>query len=191
MTDSVLLVRHTAVARYWTGRCYGASDVGLSRAGKADARRRAIEIAAWRPTQVIHSGLVRARTLAQQIATLADAPCFADPAWRERDFGTWEGRLWTAIYRETGNAMDGMIEAPGSFRPGGGETTLALAARTNVALRSLPPGRIVVVTHGGPIAAIRGSAAGVAAHQWATLVPALGEAVNIPEQGGGTPSLTT
>lgn len=179
MTDRTLLVRHTAVARRWAGRCYGHSDMGLSRVGQADARRRAIEIAKWHPTLIVHSDLSRTRMLAQRIAVLAGVPCIADQAWRERDFGTWEGRSWTSIYRDTGNAMDGMINTPTSFRPGGGETTAELATRALAALRALPKGRVVVVAHGGPIASIRGLRAEAAVDEWASLIPMPGEAVEL------------
>lgn len=153
--------------------------MGLSRVGQADARRRAIEIAEWRPTLIVHSDLIRTRMLAQRIAMLAGVPWIADQAWRERDFGTWEGRSWTSIYRDTGDAMDGMVNTPASFRPGGGETTVELAARALDALRALPKGRVVVVTHGGPIASIRGLRAEAAVHEWASLIPMLGEAVEL------------
>lgn len=177
MSAQILLVRHTEVARAWQGRCYGQSDMGLSRAGAAHARTLAPELAEWKPDLVLHSGLRRAQILADTIATLVGVAAIADPAWMERDFGSWEGRRWTAIYRETGNAMDGMIEAPNSFRPGNGETTMELAARANAALRKLPWQRVLVVTHGGPIAAIVGTLQAVAVQDWPGLVPAAGAMV--------------
>lgn len=141
MTATLLMVRHTEVARHWKGRCCGASDVGLSRAGAAHARSLASTIAAWCPDIVIHSNLRRTRILALQIAAIAKVEAIADANWRERDFGDWEGKSWLAIYRSTGNAMDGMITAPDSFRPGGGETTTELADRTLDAIARLtnPP----------------------------------------------------
>ncbi len=173
----ILLVRHTAVALRWRGRCYGRSDAGLSRTGAAEARRLAKELAAWKPDRIVHSGLIRTRLLATRIALATGVPATADAAWAERDFGTWERRRWTAIHRDTGDAMDGMIDAPDSFRPGGGETTTELADRVTTALVALPPGRTIVVTHGGPIAALRGTAAGLPPREWLALVPQPGQAV--------------
>jgi len=154
MANDITLVRHTEVARRWRGRCYGVSDVGLSRAGAAAIAPLAQELAALRPEWIIHSDLTRTRRLAIAVARSAGCTILADPAWRERDFGTWEGQSWNAIYRASGNAMDGMIEAPDKFRPGGGETTLELAVRVATALTGLPEGRGIVVTHGGPIASL-------------------------------------
>ena len=75
--------------------------------------------------------------------------------------------------------MDGMIDAPDVFRPGGGETTMALAARAMAALNDLPPGRVLVITHGGPIAAILGSRAGRPPRDWSALVPPTGGSVQL------------
>ena len=174
MARQVLLVRHTEVARAWKGRCYGQSDMGLSRAGAAHARELAGALAGWRPERVVHSGLRRAAILGESVAALAGVVPQADTAWQERDFGCWEGRSWASIYRETGSAMDGMIDDPDGFRPGGGETTTAFAARALTAFHGLPGERTMVITHGGPIAAIAGSLKGLPPRDWLALVPALG-----------------
>jgi broad specificity phosphatase PhoE len=179
MSDRITLVRHTEVARHWRGRCYGASDVGLSRAGAAAIGPLADELARSRPEWVIHSDLTRTRRPARALAQLAGCPIIAAPAWRERDFGTWEGQSWHAIYRATGNAMDGMIDAPDTFRPGGGETTYALAARVCAAAAVLPRGRGVVVTHGGPIAALIGLRQGLSPRDWSALVPSPGGCIDL------------
>lgn len=180
MADNITLVRHTEVARRWRGRCYGVTDVGLSRVGAAAISPLAQELAALRPDWVIHSDLTRTRRLAQAIARYAGCEISTAPKWRERDFGTWEGQSWHAIYRASGNAMDGMIEAPGTFRPGGGETTLELAERIMNAWRSLPAGSGVVITHGGPIAALLGQTRGLTPRAWLDLVPPVGTAVSVP-----------
>lgn len=179
MAAAVLLVRHCEVARAWQDRCYGQSDMGLSRAGSAQVRALAPQLARWTPDIVLHSGLRRAQRLAQSIAALSGRTASADPAWRERDFGRWEGRSWSAIYRETGNAMDGMIDDPAGFRPGGGETTMELAARSLDAMNGLPLRRVLVVTHGGPIAAILGTLSGAPVRDWPGLVPAPGGCVEL------------
>lgn len=179
MADDITLVRHTEVARRWRGRCYGVTDVGLSRAGAAAIGPLALELAACRPEWVIQSDLTRTRRLALAVARHAGCPILADPAWRERDFGTWEGQSWNAIYRASGNAMNGMIEAPGTFCPGGGETTLELAVRVATAMSSLPVGRGIVITHGGPIASLLGQERGLAPREWLSLVPSVGAKVSM------------
>jgi broad specificity phosphatase PhoE len=172
---TIILVRHTAVALAWRGRCYGQYDVPLSRAGKTEIAPLAAKLRRYGAERIIHSGLRRTRTLADAIG--ASAP---DPAWQERDFGDWEGQSWAAIYRSSGSAMDGMIEAPDTFRPGGGETTTELAARAVAAFARLrTTGTIIVITHGGPIAAILGTQAGLHPRDWLTLVPPYGGIVTV------------
>jgi broad specificity phosphatase PhoE len=178
MPEPVTLVRHTAIARRWRGRCYGTSDVGLSRAGAAAVHTLAANLAVQRPQWVVHSDLVRTRRLAAAVARLAACPLIADPRWRERDFSEWEGQSWNAIYRASGNAMDGMIDAPATFRPGiSGETTSELADRAREAWDALPSGIGIVVTHGGPIAALLGQDEGLPPRDWIALVPAMGTSV--------------
>jgi broad specificity phosphatase PhoE len=172
---TIILVRHTAVALVWRRRCYGRSDVPLSRAGKAAIGPLADALRGHRPDRIIHSGLTRTRALAESLGT-SDT----DPAWQERDFGSWEGQSWTAIYRATGAAMDGMIDTPDGFRPGGGETTTELAQRVMAAYAQLPTtGTTMIITHGGPIAAILGTRAGLHPRDWLPLVPAYGGVVTL------------
>ncbi len=171
------LVRHTAVAKAWAGRCYGRSDMGLSREGLAAARDLAPRLAAEHaPRVVLHSGLRRARLLAGRVAALAGAELAEDRRWAERDFAAWEGQRWDAIWRATGSAMDGMLDDPEGYRPGGGETTAELAARALAAWRGRPRGPCLVVTHGGPIAAVRMALDGKAWRDLPALIPAPGGA---------------
>ncbi len=171
-----VLLRHPEVALRWAGRCYGASDVPLGRTGRGRiaglvAALRLLDIEA-----VVHSDLARTRIPALAIARALGISVTADPDWRERSFGSWEGQSWHAIWRATGSAMDGMIDAPESFRPGEtGETTLELAARVCAAHARLPDERVLVVTHGGPIAALVGTGQGAPVRDWPALVPACGE----------------
>ena len=174
------LVRHTAVAARWLSRCYGRSDVALSGEGIAAARRRAHELAALDVEAVVTSPLRRARVLAGRIALLKSLPLVIEPRLAECDFGSWEGRAWDDIWRETGNAMDGMIHAPDTFRPGGGETTREMARRAYDWLDGLDrKANVIAVCHGGPIAAIRGRLDGAPVTEWLALIPAYGMATTI------------
>ena len=181
MSRQVLLVRHTEVAVRWANRCYGCTDVGLGRAGRQQAAALAAKFAEQPVTAVTHSGLKRAADLAQCLANLKGLVPRADPRWRERNFGTWESRSWHAIWKETGSAMDGMCTDPDRYRPGGGETTAELAARSIAAWDALPrEGLIVVVSHSGPIAAVRTMLAGVPTTQIASYRVGTGAIVVVP-----------
>lgn len=157
MARRLILVRHPPVAAAWAGRCYGQSDMGLSRAGQAMVPPLIDTLAALKPDGLVHSDMRRTRALALPLARRLGIAAQAAPLWRERHFGAWEGQTWNAIYRATGSMMDGMIDDPDRFRPGEtGETTGELIARIRSALALLPQARrIVVVSHGGPIAVAR------------------------------------
>jgi broad specificity phosphatase PhoE len=174
----LLLVRHTAVADAWRSRCYGATDVPLGEAGRSNAHVLAQELAVWRPSIVFSSPLRRARFLAALIARRTGARLQIDARLSERNFGAWEGRSWDDIYGETGDAMMGMLQAPDSFRPGGGETTAELRDRVLSWQCELPAGvSIVAVCHGGPIAAMLGTARELSPDRWADLIPPPGGSV--------------
>lgn len=162
----ILLIRHTEVAVKFRRRCYGRLDVGLSHAGRQRACDLASQLAQQPITAIIHSGWQRAAFLASRVALLRNLVPQADSRWRERDFGSWEGRSWHSIYQETGPAMDGLFTQPGAYRPGGGETTAELAERSIAAWRSLPDeGLVAVFSHSGPIAAVRTVLAGAPLHE--------------------------
>ena len=177
----VILIRHTAVAAHWKGRCYGRSDAGLSLEGRRHAATLAVEYAhglvADGAISIVSSPLRRARLLAARIARHAKLPLVLEPRLMECDFGTWEGQSWDAIWRASGNAMMGMILSPSTFRPGGsGETTHEVRDRAMAWLREQTGGETVAaICHGGPIAAIRGTLDGRSVSAWPGLVPGYGE----------------
>lgn len=175
----VLLVRHTEVARAWHGRCYGHSDMGLSRAG-ARAVRDLVDRWDTPVDAIVHSGSRRAATLAGWLGTRLGIAPTVDCDWRERDFGAWEGRSWQAIWRETGAAMDGMTTEPESFRPGGGETTRDLVDRAARAWSRVSEDKcVVVVAHGGPIAAIQLLQARASISRIAAFIPLPGSVTEV------------
>jgi broad specificity phosphatase PhoE len=178
MTRRIVLVRHPPVAAEFDGVCYGRSDVPLGVDGVRLAARLADSLAAEPTTHLYHSDLSRCAEVACRIGTLTGVTPQADPRLRERCFGEWEGRRWDDIHAETGDDMMGMVTAPHSWHPPGGETTFSLRDRVLSWFSELPPvGSVVAITHGGPIAALRGSLAGLPVAGWAELIPACGEVV--------------
>ena len=180
----VHLVRHTAVASHWAGRCYGQSDVGLSREGRDAARRLAPGIAVLGPRRLTVSPLRRARFLAGLVQRLVpEADIRIEGRLAECHFGAWEGRPWTEIFAESGDAMMGLVQAPETFRAGGdGETTFAMRDRAMDWLQEVASaqcGPVVAICHGGPIAAIRGTLSGTPVERWPELVPKTGEIVTV------------
>ena len=158
------------------------SDIGLSAEGIAAARILAREATGTfrEVTRLQASPLRRARFLGGLLSRRLGLPLETVPALRERDFGTWEGQSWDAIHAAEGDSMLGMIDAPLSFRPGGGETTDELAQRVTRWFREMESAQgVLVITHGGPTAALRGTLAGAPPRAWLPLIPGLGEAVEL------------
>ncbi len=172
MDRLVILLRHPEVAAQ--GRCYGITEVPWSQRG----HKQMIELTKrWgeeRFDAIFHSGLSRCSLVAQAIAQQhrVPVPVYEDHRLRERHFGVWEGRWWDDIYAETGDAMLGMIRDPQAWRPPGGETTFELRDRVWAWWNDLPSnGRWLVISHGGPIAALLGTLTRLPVEQWPRLIP--------------------
>ncbi len=180
----VLMVRHTAVADRYKGLCYGASDIELSPEGERHARECAAALAALKPTHLFHSGLKRARIMAEHLAGLSGTEPIEDARLAEMNFGSWELRSWDEIFAEAGHDMARLISEPDTFAPPGGETAHAVRDRVTAWRGALPElGRIVAISHGGPIGAMRGAEAGIPASGWPALVPSHGQQVRLRGSG--------
>ena len=176
----LLLVRHCDVEDRYRQVCYGRSDVGLSDAGHFRSQELARQLATEPITLVCHSGLARTRILAEALAGLLRLPAQECSSLRERDFGEWELRPWDALHTETGDAILGTIHEPATWRPPGGETTFEMRDRVLNWFKALPTtGVIAAVTHGGPIAALRGTIYGHSIFEWHTLIPKTGEVIEL------------
>ncbi|MBL6078236.1 histidine phosphatase family protein [Belnapia sp. T18] len=185
----LLLLRHTRVAGAWRPRCYGQSEAPLGAEGRAAAHRLAARIPA---ADALHaSPSRRAALLAGLVARRHALSIHWDRRLMERDFGHWEGQPWDAIWQAEGSAMDGMIDAPGRFRPGGGETTNELAARALAWLAGLPQGAsIIAVSHGGPIAALAGRLLALPVRDWFAWLPPEGSGLLIERRPAGPVRVT-
>lgn len=178
-TDSrLLLIRHPEVAAMYHGVCYGRSDVELSPTAQQACHEIAENVARWRVTSVIHSGLQRTWLLAECIGRRLGLRPTCEAALRERDFGSWEMRTWDDIYDDCGDEMSKMTSDPNNFRPGGGETTSEFSERVWRWSQAWNGGGITVaVAHGGTIAALLGRQRSLPVSQWPSLIPAYGEMV--------------
>jgi broad specificity phosphatase PhoE len=179
----LILVRHAAVAERYNGICYGRSDVPLGPIGEQQSDQLAGELAVFNDALVVHSGLQRARFLAERLAERLSCSALCCDALRERNFGAWELQSWDDIHAREGDQMLRMVSEPETYRPGGGETTAELQRRVVQWFDSLPAsGLIIAVTHGGPIAALVGTQRRLPVADWAALIPRCGQYVTISQQ---------
>jgi probable phosphoglycerate mutase len=146
------------------------SDPPLSASGAAEARALAAAIAGLdgagsalpgvgAVTRLVSSPQRRARETIALVAELAglDAEVVVEEGWREISFGEWEGlsiaevvERWPELSRRWFGATD--------VGPPGGESLDAFAARVRAQRErtvEANPGEVVlVVSHGGPVAAV-------------------------------------
>lgn len=151
MSDTtILLVRHGETDWNAERRVQGKSDRPLNETGLAQARALAAELAEQPLDAIYASDLSRAYETARIVAATRALPVEAIPELRERDFGSWEGLTDDEVFERYPEARDGPW--------GDAETRDELATRVLAALRRIglrhPGGRVLVVTHGGPLRAM-------------------------------------
>ncbi len=151
MTETtILLVRHGETDWNLERRVQGHSDRPLNETGVVQARALVEELAGERIDAVYSSDLLRALDTAGGVAASRGLEPVALPELREKNFGTWEGLTDTEIRERYPQALTGPW--------GDEETAEELAERVLAALRKIaaehPGGRVLVVTHGGPVRAV-------------------------------------
>lgn len=126
--------------------CYGRTDVAAAESEIARVHAALSLSGLPKEAPVYSSPLVRAATLAQQIA--GSAPIL-DARLAEMDFGTWEMRSWDDIARAEVDAWTADLL---HYRPGGGETVMEVAARIDAfrnEIRERGHDNAIIVCHAG------------------------------------------
>ncbi|MFO1142167.1 MAG: alpha-ribazole phosphatase family protein [Amaricoccus sp.] len=159
---ALILLRHGRPAGA-ADRCYGRTDLLTGPHLLCEAQSIAAALAPV--DRIVSSPLRRCRRLAALLGARLGVPVRFDPAWREIDFGAWEGLAWDAVPRAQ---LDAWAADFLHARPHGGESVAMLLARVRGALARARrvPGRVLAVTHAGPIrAALFATGAGPTAWQ--------------------------
>jgi len=156
------LIRHAESSWNALGRWQGWSDPGLSTRGREQADLLARELAGAGLDAIVTSDLRRARETAAIVAAALRVELTVDTRLRERDIGTWAGLTTPEIAGRWPDALARLRERDPELRPGGGESTRDVQARVRAFLDDLAarpsPGRVALVTHGGVIRALGGTA---------------------------------
>jgi len=150
----IVLVRHGEVVGAQAGRLLGATDPPLTALGRAQAARLAQWFSRRPVSRVIASERQRARSTAAAIARPHRLPVEVWPELNEVDFGRWENKKYADL--PPGDRKRFLVWRSNPWRasPPGGESARCLHRRVARAWRrlpGLPPGRVVVVAHGGSV----------------------------------------
>ena len=156
MTTTLLLARHAETDWNREQRWQGHADPPLNEAGRAQARSLAQSLGT-RPFEALYSSdLARARETAEIVGERLQLPVRLDRRLREVDVGEWSGLTspevearYPAGFRRRRQGATGWER---------GESYEAMGARVIEALHAIagahPGGRVLVVTHGGPMCAV-------------------------------------
>jgi len=161
---TLLLLRHGETTWNEQNRMQGWAPVGLTERGHEQARRAGELIAAeYDPDRLVSSDLLRARETTAGVRAAVDVEPTFDPAWRERGLGDLQGLTVEALF---GGFPEYSLKRSGAAaltaRPPNGESVLDVRERVLAAWETLLEGggTVLVVTHGGPIAAVLGAVRG-------------------------------
>jgi probable phosphoglycerate mutase len=169
----IILWRHGQTSWNVERRFQGTTDVPLTEAGVAQARRAARLLVALKPDAIIASDLQRAADTAAELAGLTGLEVALDEGLRETYAGVWQGLTHEEIIERHGEEYAAWKRGE-AVRRGGGELEAEVAERAApVVLRhaeKLPDeGTLVVVSHGGTIRTTIGRLLGLEAHHWESL----------------------
>jgi broad specificity phosphatase PhoE len=159
------LVRHGETEWNRELRWQGHSDPPLNEQGRDQARRLAAALARTPFAAVYSSDLRRASETAEIVAAALGLPVRVDPALREIDVGSWEGFTLAELEARFPEAVARWQET-GDHGWDNGESHEEMLTRAREAVGSIAARHdgedIIVVSHGGPIRALKALAAGVA-----------------------------
>ncbi|MFF1368237.1 histidine phosphatase family protein [Streptomyces virginiae] len=166
----IVLWRHGQTSWNLERRFQGSTDIELTEAGVAQARRSARLLASLKPDAIVASDLRRASATAAELAALTGLTVSHDAALRETYAGEWQGLTHDEILEKYGEQY-AVWKRGEPVRRGGGELETEVADRAAPVVLEhadrLPrPGTLVVVSHGGTIRTTIGRLLGLNSHDW-------------------------
>jgi probable phosphoglycerate mutase len=132
-------------------------DARLSPEGKSQAAAVAETLRAYSFQWIVTSDLTRARETAAIVDDALGLEVAIAPALRERSYGVYEGRPMSELPTSASGILEGRV-VDASARPEGGESLDDLyerCAKFVDSLRAAGNERLLLVTHGGTIRALR------------------------------------
>jgi broad specificity phosphatase PhoE len=170
---TILLARHGQSDWNAERRWQGHADRSLTERGWAQARALAERLAEFDLDAIYSSDLRRAHDTATVVAESQGLKVRQDPKLREVDVGSWSGLTrdearvrFPAAYERWLNGEQGWTD---------GETYEDMTERVLDALwdiaRANDSGRVLIVSHGGPVRAVHATALGMDIHAYRRMRP--------------------
>jgi len=154
-STTLILVRHGRTAWNEEARFQGQADPPLDAEGREQSARIAQRLAAVGADALYASDLRRAHASAEIIAQRLGLAVNTCAALGERSYGAWQGLTRKEIEERFPESWSRWITQPDVHRPEGAERMAEMTARVVACLERLMTqhrrGRLVVVSHGGPI----------------------------------------
>ncbi|MEP9391050.1 histidine phosphatase family protein [Gordonia sp. VNQ95] len=176
----LILLRHGQTGYNATSRMQGQLDTDLSELGVQQAKTVASALAEKNPISIRSSDLRRARDTAEALARATGLEVSTDERLRETHLGDWQGMT----HLEVDAAMPGaraVWRDDATWRPPGGESRVDVAARSVPVVAELVAtaqdwgtgesgeGPVVLVAHGGIIAALTAALLDLPVARWPVL----------------------
>jgi len=158
MASRLILVRHGMT--HWNNerRYQGHTDIELNDEGIAQAYAVQRRLAATKLEAVYSSDLSRAYKTAQIIAEPHRLPVKIAPGLREINFGVWEGLCYEDLLRDYPDLLQVWFNSPHQLKVPEGETFQEVRDRAVAEVQKItaehPLGNVILVSHGGTIAAL-------------------------------------
>lgn len=173
----LILLRHGQTEFNAASRMQGQLDTDLSPIGEDQARRAAAALAVRTPRAIWSSDLKRARVTAEALSAATGVPLTIDDRLRETYLGEWQGKTHIDVDAALPGARRTWRD-DATWAPPGGESRVNVATRATPVVADLlavlpdwgsgetPEAPVVLVAHGGVIAAMTASLLGLPQANW-------------------------
>jgi broad specificity phosphatase PhoE len=169
----ILLARHGQSDWNRDRRWQGHADRPLTDEGEQQARALAERLEDIALDAVYSSDLERARATAETVAAARGLQVEERTDLREVDVGSWSGLTRDEAKERHPEDFEHWLHGGAGWRDG--ETYEQMTDRVLAAIadivREHPDGRVLVVSHGGPIRAVHAAALGMDVHEYRRLRP--------------------
>jgi broad specificity phosphatase PhoE len=175
----LVMLRHGQTEFNAGSRMQGQLDTELSDLGREQAVAAAEVLAKRQPLVIVSSDLRRALDTAVALGERAGMPVLVDTRLRETHLGDWQGMTHVEVDAAAPGARLAWRESP-RWAPPGGESRVDVAARSRPVVSELVAGQaewgvddperpVVLVAHGGLIAALTAALLGLPVDNWPIL----------------------